>query len=92
VLRLADRAIGNLQQWPIGAYHCESRGRLQAYLDEFEFRYKRRRQPRAAFQMLLGPATGRQRMSYRRIRSTEDLSKPPAGSDHNLLWSAETTG
>ena len=51
---LADRAIGNLQQWLIGTYHGVSRDQLQSYLDEFVFRYNRRRQPMAAFQTLLG--------------------------------------
>ena len=37
---LADRAIGNLQQWLIGTYHGVSKGQLQVYLDEFVFRHK----------------------------------------------------
>jgi hypothetical protein len=54
VVPLADRAIGNLQQWLIGTYHGVSRGQLQIYLDEFIFRHNRRHQPMAAFQTLLG--------------------------------------
>jgi ISXO2-like transposase domain len=38
---LADRAIGNLQQWLIGTYHGVSRDQLQFYLDEFVFRHNR---------------------------------------------------
>ena len=34
---LADRAIGNLQQWLIGTYHGVSRDQLQVYLDESSF-------------------------------------------------------
>ena len=34
---LADRAIGNLQQWLIGTYHGVSKPQLQVYLDEFVF-------------------------------------------------------
>src|SRR6202162_186121 len=56
---LADRAIGNLQQWLIGTYHGVSRDQLQVYLDEFVFRHNRRRQPMATFQTLLGLGTGR---------------------------------
>ena len=56
---LADRAIGNLQQWLIGTYHGVSKAQLQVYLDEFVFRHNRRRQPMAAFQTLLGLGTGR---------------------------------
>jgi transposase-like protein len=92
VVPLADRAIGNLQQWLIGTYHGVSRAQLQVYLDEFVFRHNRRRQPMAAFQTLLGLATGRNPTPYKRIRGAEDLAQPLAGSDHNLLCSAETTG
>ena len=48
VVPLADRAIGNLQQWLIGTYHGVSRDQLQIDLDEFVFRHNRRRLPRAA--------------------------------------------
>jgi transposase-like protein len=40
VVPLADRAIGNLQQWLIATYHGVSRDQLQVYLDEFVFRHK----------------------------------------------------
>jgi hypothetical protein len=55
---LADRAIGNLQQWLIGTYHGVSRNQLQVYLDEFVFRLNRRRTPMAAFQTLLDSDRG----------------------------------
>jgi len=58
VVPLADRAIGNLQQWLIGTYHGVSRDQLQVYLDEFVFRHNRRRLPMAAFQTLLGREPG----------------------------------
>jgi transposase-like protein len=77
---LADRAIGNLQQWLIGTYHGVSRDQLQVYLDEFVFRHNRRRQPMAAFQTLLGLGTGRRPTSYQQIRGASDLSEPPAES------------
>ena len=69
---LADRAIGNLQQWLIGTYHGVSKAQLQVYLDEFVFRHNRRRQPMAAFQTLLGLGTGRAPTPYRRIRGAQD--------------------
>ena len=69
---LADRAIGNLQQWLIGTYHGVSKAQLQVYLDEFVFRHNRRRQPMAAFQTLLGLGTGRTPTPYRRIRGGRD--------------------
>lgn len=76
VLPLADRAIGNLQQWLIGTYHGVSRDQLQVYLDEFVFRHNRRRQPMAAFQTLLGLGTGRRPTSYQEIRGGANLSRP----------------
>ena len=71
---LADRAIGNLQQWLIGTYHGVSRAQLQVYLDEFVFRHNRRQQPAAAFQTLLGLGTGRKSTEYQRIRAAKDLT------------------
>lgn len=75
VVPLADRAIGNLQQWLTGTYHGVSRAQLQVYLDEFVFRHNRRKQPMAAFQTLLGLGTGRAPTPYRRIRGGRDLTK-----------------
>lgn len=75
VVPLADRAIGNMQQWLIGTYHGVSRDQLQVYLDEFVFRHNRRRLPMAAFQTLLGLGTGRSPTSYKQIRGAADLSE-----------------
>src|SRR5712691_4999306 len=74
VVPLADRAIGNLQQWLIGTHHGVSRAQLQVYLDEFAFRHNRRRTPTAAFQTLLGLGTGRAPTPYRQIRGAQDLA------------------
>ena len=79
VLPLADRAIGNLQQWLIGTHHGVSRAQLQVYLDEFVFRHNRRNQPMAAFQTLLGLGTQQRSTAYGRIRGALDLAKT---SDH----------
>ena len=88
VVPLADRAIGNLQQWLIGTHHGVSREQLQVYLDEFVFRHNRRNLPMAAFQALLGLGTGRKPTQYEEIRGAADLP----GLDHNPLGPAETTG
>src|SRR5438552_6079212 len=68
VVPLADRAIGNLQQWLIGTHHGVSPAQLQIYLDEFVFRHNRRKQPMAAFQTLLGLGTDRKPTPYKLIR------------------------
>ena len=88
VVPLADRAIGNLQQWLIGTYHGVSRDQLQVYLDEFLFGHNRRRPPMAAFQTLLGLGTGRKPTAYNEIRGAADLSR----SNPKLLGAAETSG
>lgn len=75
VVPLADRAIGNLQQWLIGTHHGVSRAQLQVYLDEFVFRHNRRRQPMAAFQTLLGLGSASAPSPYAAIRGADDLQK-----------------
>ena len=80
VVPLADRVIGNLQNWLIGTHHGVSRAQLQAYLDEFVFRHNRRRQPMAAFQTLLGLGTGRTPTPYRRIQGGRDMLTSLEGS------------
>jgi transposase-like protein len=69
VVPLADRAIGNLQQWLLGTHHgVPLRDQLQVYLDEFVFRHNRRKTPAAAFQTLLGLGAGRKPTKYEEIR------------------------
>jgi transposase-like protein len=75
VVPLADRAIGNLQQWLTGTYHGVSREQLQVYLDEFVFRHNRRKHPMAAFQTLLGFGTGHKPAPYEQIRGASDITK-----------------
>ena len=77
VVPLADRAIGNLQQWLLGTHHGVSRDQLQVYLDEFVFRHNRRKTPMAAFQTLLGLGAGRKPTAYEQIRGAADLGEPP---------------
>ena len=77
VVPLADRAMGNLQQWLLGTHHGVSRAQLQVYLDEFVFRHNRRKTPAAAFQTLLGLGTGRRPTNYEDIRGGFDLGEPP---------------
>lgn len=48
------RVFSNLKAWLIGTHHGVSPKHLQAYLNEFTFRFNRRRIPMAAFQTALG--------------------------------------
>lgn len=51
------RVFSHLKTWLLGTHHGVSRQHLPRYLDEFVFRFNRRRTPMAAFQSLLGLAT-----------------------------------
>lgn len=48
------RIFSNLKTWLQGTHHGVEPKHLQAYLNEFVFRYNRRRTPMIAFQTLLG--------------------------------------
>jgi transposase-like protein len=76
VVPLADRAIGNLQNWLVGTYHGVSGAQLPAYLDEFVFRHNRWRTPQAAFQTLLGLGTSQGPTTYKQIQKAERRSGP----------------
>jgi hypothetical protein len=54
VLPWVHRVFANLKTWALGVYHGLRRPHLQAYLDEFVFRFNRRRTRHAAFRILLG--------------------------------------
>jgi len=84
VVPLADRVVGNLQNWLIGTHHGVSRAQLQAYLDEFVFRHNRRKHPMAAFQTLLGLGTARTPTPYRRIHVGAICSSVSARSNRNI--------
>lgn len=47
------RAFSNLKTWFVGTHHGVSKKHLQAYLNEFVFRYNRRRVPFEAFNSAL---------------------------------------
>src|SRR6266705_5785241 len=57
LLPRGHRVFGNLKAWLVGTHHGVAGAHLQVYLDEFTFRFNRRRTPMAAFQTLLGLAT-----------------------------------
>ena len=54
VLPWIHRVFSNLKTWALGVYHGLRKKHLQAYLDEFVFRFNRRRTRHAAFRALLG--------------------------------------
>ena len=55
----------------LGVYHGLRRRHLQSYLDEFVFRFNRRRTRHAAFRSLLGIAAGHAPLTYQMLISPE---------------------
>jgi transposase-like protein len=56
VLKWVHRAISNMKRWLMGTFHGGRRPHLNRYLDEFVWRWNRRRSFAAAFDGLLGIA------------------------------------
>lgn len=65
------QVFGNLQTWLRGTHHGVSTKHLQAYLDEFTFRFNRRRTPMAAFQTLLGLGGQQSPTTYKQLYAVE---------------------
>ena len=64
VLPWAHRVFANLKTWALGVYHGLREKHLQSYLDEFAFRFNRRRTRHAAFRSLLGIAVALKHVTY----------------------------
>jgi transposase-like protein len=71
ILPRVHRVLGNLQTWLRGTHHGVGKQHLQVYLDEFTFRFNRRRTPMAAFQTLLGLATVHGPTTYNMLYDSE---------------------
>jgi transposase-like protein len=59
------RVFSNLKTWLLGTHHGVSKQHLQAYLNEYTFRFNRRGTPMAAFQTVLGLAKERLGPTYK---------------------------
>jgi transposase-like protein len=71
ILPRVHRVFGNLQTWLRGTHHGVGKPHLQAYLNEFTFRFNRRRIQMAAFQTLLGLATVHGPTTYKILYASE---------------------
>jgi len=71
ILPRVHRVFSNLKTWLNGTHHGVSKRHLPHYLDEFVFRFNRRRTPMAAFQSLLGLCAQRRPMTLASLRSGE---------------------
>src|ERR671920_1024101 len=67
VLPWIHRVFANAKRWGLGVYHGLRPKHLQTYLDEFVFRFNRRRTPAAAFERLLGLTATLQPASYQML-------------------------
>ena len=67
VLPWIHRIFSNLKAWALGVYHGLRKEHLQAYLDEFVFRFNRRRTPHAAFRTLLGIGLAIKPVTYKML-------------------------
>ena len=65
------RAFANLKTWLNGTHHGVSAKHLPHYVDEFVFRFNRRRTPMAAFQSLLGLTTQHAPTTYKMLYAAE---------------------
>ncbi len=70
VLRWIHRVFSNLKRWAMGVYHGLRRKHAQRYLDEFVFRWNRRRHRRTSFDRLLGLGLGLPPATYRDLTDT----------------------
>jgi hypothetical protein len=67
VLPWVHRVFSNLKTWALGVYHGLRRKNVQAYLDEFMFRFNRRRTRHAAFWTLLGIGVVTKPVTYKML-------------------------
>ena len=67
VLPWAHRVFSNLKRWALGVYHGLRQKHLQSYLDEFVFRFNRRRSRHSAFRSLLGIGTTLRPLTYQML-------------------------
>jgi len=71
VLPWIHRVFSNLKTWALGVYHGLRKKHLQAYLDEFVFRFNRRRTRHAAFRSLLGIGVALKPATYNMLIAPE---------------------
>ena len=64
-------AFSNLKTWLLGTHHGVSQQHLQAYLNEFVFRFNRRFYPMTAFNSILGLAAHASAPTYETLYSGE---------------------
>ena len=79
-LPIVHLVFSNLKSWLNGCHHGVSEQHLQAYLNEFTFRFNRRFYPFSAFRSLLGIGCGNESPTYDELYS--GTWEHPRVSDH----------
>jgi hypothetical protein len=79
-LPIVHLVFSNLKSWLTGCHHGVSPQHLQAYLNEFTFRFNRRFYPFNAFRSLLGIGMGNESPTYDELYS--GTWEHPRVSDH----------
>ena len=67
VLPWIHRVFANFKRWALGTYHGVREPHLRRYLEEFVFRWNRRRHMKSSFDMLLGIAAGLPHAGYQQF-------------------------
>lgn len=71
ILPWTHRIFANLKRWALGVYHGLRARHLQRYLDEFVFRFNRRKNRHGAFATLLGLASAGKPITYNMLIAPE---------------------
>ncbi len=67
VMPWIHRGFSLFKTWALGVYHGLRSKPLQTYLDEFAFRFNRRRTHHSAFKSLIAIASSKSPMTYRML-------------------------
>ena len=73
-LPMISVVTANLKTWLDGTYHGASKKHLQAYLDEFMFRFNRRFYRAVSFRSLLDLGTAAQGITYEEVYERSDVA------------------
>ena len=81
VLPWSHRAFSSPKRWALGTYHGLRRKHIDAYLEEFVFRYNRRFYRHVSFETVLGLAARRGPETYRDIVNATQAHRAAARND-----------
>ncbi len=87
VLPWSHRVFALLKRWALGTYHGLRRKHVEAYLNEFVFRYNRRFYRHVSFETVLRLAASRGPETYRDIVNG-GTSSPRGGSERSTTYRA----